>query len=322
MDNTWKKVSLGFGSIYGIKQDSSLWSWGFNTRGELGLGDGNFRSTPTQVLSSLEWEDVCAGSQFALFKSKQDVFYITPTPTPSPTPTLSPTESFGPTPTPTASKLLLGEQTPTPSPTPSVTPTLSRPNLNIVIPVTPSLSRRAKATPLSSDIKTRITLVSPDGVVAPMIDSQKNSFTLIHNIINVVSEPTSELAPSGGEALCRYILKPVVLNSDMAATRLLISFAASIPEECFIRVFYRVLNTVEDFETDITKKHWRIVGDSGAIKTTTNEFRDFEYEIAEIDYDDDVAIKEFNVFSVKIVMESSNDAKVPFIKDFRTIALI
>lgn len=320
-DNTWVKVSLGHGSIYGIKQDKSLWSWGFNSQGELGLGDVEFRSTPTQIIPGTEWEDVEAGTGFVFFKGTS-LIGITPgvSPTSSRTPTPTPTYNTTVTPTNSITPTISLSSTNTPTPTP--TPTHTRPNLNIVIPVTPSVSRRPKAQPLSSKIKTRITLISPDGIVSPMIDTQKNSYTLVHNIINELTDPTTELEPSGGEAFCRYVLTPVELNSDMMATRLLISFAASIPNECFIRVFYRTLNTVEDTETDIKNKHWRIVGTSGAIKTTPNEFRDFEFEITEIDYDDDAAIKEFNVFSIKIVLESSNDAKVPFVKDFRTIALL
>ena len=35
-----------------LKQDGTLWAWGYNNDGQLGLGDTTNRSTPTQVGSA------------------------------------------------------------------------------------------------------------------------------------------------------------------------------------------------------------------------------------------------------------------------------
>lgn len=60
----WKKAFVvegqngGSVSYYGIKKDGTLWSWGSNTYGQLGLGDTVNRTNPTQVGSDTDWVDL------------------------------------------------------------------------------------------------------------------------------------------------------------------------------------------------------------------------------------------------------------------------
>lgn len=49
-----------------VKADGTLWAWGDNSRGQLGLGDIDNRSEPTQVGSSDTWKSVAAGSGFSM----------------------------------------------------------------------------------------------------------------------------------------------------------------------------------------------------------------------------------------------------------------
>jgi alpha-tubulin suppressor-like RCC1 family protein len=51
-----------------IKTDGTLWAWGHNYYGRLGLGDTTDRSSPTQVGSLTTWYDVARGNNqtFAL----------------------------------------------------------------------------------------------------------------------------------------------------------------------------------------------------------------------------------------------------------------
>jgi len=61
--NNWKYVNAAFQISAGIKTDGTLWTWGRNVAGELGVGDTTNRSSPTQVSGSLlNWESVAMGS--------------------------------------------------------------------------------------------------------------------------------------------------------------------------------------------------------------------------------------------------------------------
>jgi len=64
VDNDWKHVSAGNGFGLGIRQDGSLWSWGANSLGSLGLGDSGWttnRASPTQVGSYTGWVYISTG---------------------------------------------------------------------------------------------------------------------------------------------------------------------------------------------------------------------------------------------------------------------
>ena len=48
---TWSKVYGAADSIFAIKTDGTLWSWGYNNNGQLGqnLSFGTNRSSPVQI---------------------------------------------------------------------------------------------------------------------------------------------------------------------------------------------------------------------------------------------------------------------------------
>lgn len=61
----WIKASAGYQFVVAIKTDGTLWTWGRNQFGQLGLNDYTNRSSPVQVSASgtnnLTWLDVSAG---------------------------------------------------------------------------------------------------------------------------------------------------------------------------------------------------------------------------------------------------------------------
>ncbi|TXD33232.1 hypothetical protein FRC96_16030, partial [Lujinxingia vulgaris] len=59
---TWVEVSAGANHSCGILDDGSLWCWGSNSSGELGVGDSDQRDVPTRVGDAL-WQTVAAGGQ-------------------------------------------------------------------------------------------------------------------------------------------------------------------------------------------------------------------------------------------------------------------
>ncbi len=58
----WKQVSSGGYHTAAIKTDGTLWTWGRNSYGQLGINDGISRSTPVTTLSGgTNWKQVSAG---------------------------------------------------------------------------------------------------------------------------------------------------------------------------------------------------------------------------------------------------------------------
>jgi alpha-tubulin suppressor-like RCC1 family protein len=54
----WVQVSAGYFYTMAIAQNGTLWSWGLNSLGQLGLGDNIDRNIPTQVGTDTNWQSV------------------------------------------------------------------------------------------------------------------------------------------------------------------------------------------------------------------------------------------------------------------------
>jgi alpha-tubulin suppressor-like RCC1 family protein len=64
--HNWTRVVAGDLFSLGLQSDGSLWSWGYNAFGQLGLGDVLLRSGPTRVGTSKSWSQITAGNNFSL----------------------------------------------------------------------------------------------------------------------------------------------------------------------------------------------------------------------------------------------------------------
>jgi len=63
---TWSKTMLtGNYASFAIKTDGTLWSWGLNSNGQLGLNNRTYYSSPKQVGSLTTWYQVFSGSESA-----------------------------------------------------------------------------------------------------------------------------------------------------------------------------------------------------------------------------------------------------------------
>ena len=58
---TWNLVSIGTYNAVATKTDGTLWAWGNNNSGQIGLGDTVLRSSPVQVGSGTNWSLVSNG---------------------------------------------------------------------------------------------------------------------------------------------------------------------------------------------------------------------------------------------------------------------
>jgi len=58
-ESTWSSVNIsGESKVRAIKTDGTLWSWGYNAKGQLGLNDTTQRSSPVQVGSYNDWTKI------------------------------------------------------------------------------------------------------------------------------------------------------------------------------------------------------------------------------------------------------------------------
>jgi alpha-tubulin suppressor-like RCC1 family protein len=63
----WSTVSAGGLHSLGIRSDGSLWSWGYNYYGQLGIGEDLVNKwVPTRVGNWLDWVAVYAGANYSL----------------------------------------------------------------------------------------------------------------------------------------------------------------------------------------------------------------------------------------------------------------
>jgi alpha-tubulin suppressor-like RCC1 family protein len=65
-NTNWVNVNGGLNHVIGIKADGTLWTWGKNSDGQLGIGNQVNKSTPVQVAYPQLWEIANAGQTHTL----------------------------------------------------------------------------------------------------------------------------------------------------------------------------------------------------------------------------------------------------------------
>ena len=71
----WTAVSCGYAHTMALKSDGTLWAWGANSSGQLGLGSTKDRSAPTQVDPGSTWKAVSCGYDYTLALKKDGTLW-------------------------------------------------------------------------------------------------------------------------------------------------------------------------------------------------------------------------------------------------------
>ena len=119
-----------------------------------------------------------------------------------------------------------------------------------------------------------------------------------------------EIAPVGGSSISKYVTQPIKFAN--ASTYLRVMIAANIPAEADVSVYYKTC-TGDSAQLDNTK--YTLMTPDGIVTKVDNGksgFSDIAYTLT--------GMPSFDTIKVKIVMNSTNSAAVPIIKDFRIIA--
>lgn len=180
---------------------------------------------------------------------------------------------------------------------------------------------------LGSNIKSldiAIQLSTLDSNVTPMIDMQRTSASLIGHIVdkqdsaatsgfNVPINYVDETEPTGSSSASRHIMTPVILDQDAVGLKIITS--ANRPSAADFLIYYRTATGDEV----LSDKNWVYLPEETNNPSDENEFVFREYRY--IAGGQGGNLPAFTQFQVKIVMRSTNSAKVPVFKDLRVIAL-
>jgi alpha-tubulin suppressor-like RCC1 family protein len=63
---TWVSASVSDGHILSVRTNGTMWGWGINNVGQLGLGDVISRSSPVQIGTLTNWKDISAGRSYTM----------------------------------------------------------------------------------------------------------------------------------------------------------------------------------------------------------------------------------------------------------------
>ena len=186
---------------------------------------------------------------------------------------------------------------------------------------------------------TKVEMFTADPNVSPVIDAGRMNAVCIGNIINNVSTNEDN---TQGDALVRYISKPIQLEDGQDAEDLKVWITAYKPVGTEIKVYARLLsaNDPEDIDDKSFTPLTQLTNASTySDSINVDDYKEFEFGIsstqtgtqAYLDPSDSDIVhytdaggtdhKTFKQFAIKIVMTSSKTEIVPICSDVRAIAL-
>ena len=140
--------------------------------------------------------------------------------------------------------------------------------------------------------------------------------------------PTSEFfastEPDGDNNSAIYLTKQIALENP--ATALKVLFAGHRPSTSDIKLMYKILRTddASDFD-DLGYRYFNTTGvDDQSVPASADEedFKQYVYTAGVTDDGIGDPLEELISFQIKIIMQGTNCAEPPRIKELRTIALV
>jgi len=181
-------------------------------------------------------------------------------------------------------------------------------------------------------LEVKFSLTSTASNLSPVIDLEDASVVLTANDINSVDSsgdvfPTSDYVDStessGDQNACIYITKKVALENP--ATSIRVNFAANKLASADIKVLFKILRSDDSFDFD--ELGYEFFNSNGGPDSTVNsslntsDFQEYKYSAGVKDDGVGATLGEFSQFAIKIVMQGTNAAQPPRIRDLRVLAL-
>jgi hypothetical protein len=170
-----------------------------------------------------------------------------------------------------------------------------------------------------------LTLTTEDAKVSPVVDLQRVAFTGFEYIIDNQDSASGtdgfhvplsfvpETHPTSGSAAAKHITNKITLQEQAVGLKIL--FAANRPTAANFKVYVKTGSSDDNLDTN----NWVEVSPDAALPADDDgtTFRQYEYLAGGVAGN----LEPFNVFQVKIVMNSYNASASPKIQDLRVIAL-
>ena len=160
--------------------------------------------------------------------------------------------------------------------------------------------------------------------LSPVIDTQRHAVIAVGNRVNSISSSSdvgalttykAPTSPTGDQNSGIYMTKKVTLATE--ATALKVVLDGVVQDESRIELMYKIIraDATEDFD-DIG---WTFFNTDGSPDTAVptsksgSDFKEYQFTVS--------SLQEFIGFSIKIIMQGTNSARPPIVKDLRCIAL-
>ncbi len=168
--------------------------------------------------------------------------------------------------------------------------------------------------------------------LSPVIDLDRASVNLIANRINNIDSssdvyPTTDFnastEPDGDNNVAVYLTRGIALENP--ATSLKVFFAAAKKSTSEIKVLHKTLGS--DESVDFDEKGFSFFNTTGTTDSTVRnslsdeDFQEYVFTAGVTDDGIGEPLPEFSQFQIKIVMQGTDAANPPLLKDLRVIAL-